>query len=193
MASQRSVWLRRILYVLGGLAVTYVCCGLGSFTVIYWMRGRAPDDVKAVVEPRLETIRRFTESSAARCSEVRGMGLLARLQGTVPASPAAGAELDRWPELVDVRVRCMWYEGADRSAATGNEFLPLRDVSRAPDRSSEGEWEVTRTFFPGREESNEERVIWWREEPGLVDVKVSRPLPGGDGYITVEVTLRRTP
>ncbi len=194
-STTRAVWLKRIARILGVLAAVYVVLGLASFTVIYFLKGRAPADIKRVVAPRLDAIRRFTESAASRCPEVRNTGMLAQIQGTVPTSPAAGSDLDRWPELVDARVGCFWWTSAgDRRSAAGNSFRPLRDVARRPNGPSVGTWSISRRFFPGPPDpTREESATSWRSDPSTVDVTIHRPLPGDAGYVAVVVTLRRGP
>lgn len=147
---------------------------------------RVPANLRPTLDRHLPQIRALATAAGARCEEVRNTGLLAVVQGTVPASPAVGTPLERDREVLQARVTCLWRTGAGGGA--GNSFQPLR---------MEGERRNGREdvyVLSGKDDDRHtlEEVVTPAvqvNDPAAFDVRVVRPSPSG-GWVDVIVTLK---
>ena len=117
------------------------------------------------------------------------MRLEDRLVGAVPASPALGTEIARWPHLQQVTVACMW--PVDVGGFEGNSFADLYPERESRPEGSWGSYELDGRIFQSFDTREHVTVDWL--ESGAADqirLAVYRPLDDG-GYIKATWTFQR--
>ncbi len=147
---------------------------------------RVPAALRPTVDRHLSQVQALAATAGARCEEVRNGGLVARIQGTVPASPAVGTALERDPEALQAEVTCYW--PSPGGGGGGNSFVALRaDAERRGGREDvypiSGKDDNRHTF---EEVINPAVEV---NDPAAFDLRVVRPTPSG-GWVDVVVTLK---
>ncbi len=147
---------------------------------------RVPAALRPTVDRHLSQVQSLAVTAGARCEEVRNGGLVARIQGTVPASPAVGTALERDPEVLQAEITCYWPTSGGGGA--GNGFLSLR--ADAEQRNGREDVYV----ISGKDDNHHtlDAVVnpaVQVNDPAAFDLRVVRPTPTG-GWVDVVVTLK---
>lgn len=169
-----------ISIVAGGvLALVFRSGGSGPAS-----RFRASPQELAFVGPKIPVVDTLAARLAPTCASRRG-----RPDSSAPASP-----ITTWPETLLFRAECMYESPPGSGNATGGGFTShgvAPPLSGGWDAFGPRGYRIGSCGITGREDCVGFSVF--QTDPSLVQIDAFRRFPTNDGWVHVEVLLRRGP